>query len=858
MERHRPEPSPSGQPSGRRSPRLLAVVGIALLLTLLAGFRLPAREAESPSPLRVVPASILLTGASDRQRLLVTTAGTDPASSPDLTRASHFESLDPEVIHVSPGGIVIATGEGQGVVVVRHGEHSARVEITVRDHRDPPPPTLEDDVIPVLTRTSCNSGPCHGKARGQNGFQLSLLGFDPDFDYRALAQEGRGRRIFPSDPERSLLLLKPLGAVPHGGGVRLEAGTSHHRTLVRWIRSGFPRRAADAPRLVRVEVFPPERLLVYREEQQLRVTAHFSDGSQRDVTHLASFQSSESPIVQVDEEGRLRAGNIPGEAAIMARYQGHIAICKASIPLPGEVPPELYRDLPRYNFIDDLVWKKLERLGLTPSPPAPASTLHRRLYLDLVGRLPTPRETRAYLDDPSPDKYPRLVERLLQLPEHADHRASRWVDLLRPNPYRVGIKAVFNLDAWIRSAFRDNLPHDEFARRILTARGSTFDENPVTVFRDRRTPEERVTIFSQLFLGIRLECARCHHHPFEKWSQEDFYSLAAYFARVGHKGTGLSPPISGSEEIIYVRKSGSVRHPLTGEVLPPRPLYDEAEPVTADRDPRENLAEWMVEARPSYFARVAVNRIWADLFGRGLVEPVDDLRITNPPTNEELLEALAEHFIEVGFDRKKLLATIVNSRVYGLHSLPAERNVADTRNHSRFYRQRLRAEVLLDAVGSITGVPPRFAAHPEGTPAMRLWTHRTTSLFLDTFGRPDPNQDPPCERIPDTSVVQALHLMNSPRLHEMVTSNEGRAASLAKSDLGPREVIAELYLLTYCRYPEPGEVETCLRLFEDPASTSGSGQVPVTSTLSPERRRRQAIEDILWTLLNTPEFVFKH
>ncbi len=708
------------------------------------------------------------------------------------------------------------------------------------------PVTLEWDVIPVLTRYGCNSGHCHGKARGQNGFQLSLLGFDPDLDYQTLVQEGRGRRVFPASPDHSLMLMKPTGRIPHGGGPVLELDSPSYRVLRRWISQGFPRATPDTPSVVRISVEPSERILRYGEEQELAVDAHYSDGRTEDVTRLATFQSSESPIVSVNEDGLLRAGPIPGEAAIMARYLGLIAICKTSIPLPGEIAAEVYENLPRSNLVDPPVWEKLERLRLTPSPPADPATILRRSYLDIIGRLPTADETRAYLTDSSADRHRRLVDRLLERPEYPDHWANKWVDLLRPNPYRVGIKAVMNLDAWIRDAFRRNLPYDEFARAILTAQGSTFRENAATVFRDRRSPDEVVTMMSQLFLGIRLGCAKCHHHPFEIWSQEDFYSLAAYFARVGRKGSGLSPPISGGEEIIFVADKGEVRHPRTNDVLPPRPLFGEAGEIGAGADPRAVLADCIVSPENPFFARVMVNRVWADIMGRGLVEPVDDLRETNPPSNEALLDALADSFREGSYDLKALIRTIVTSQVYGLSSEPGERNVADTRNYSRHYRQRIRAEALLDSICDIAERPETFAAMPAESRSTAIWTHRTGSIFLDTFGRPDPNQDPPCERIPETSVVQALHLMNSPKLHEKLTSDSGRAARMAAGELSDAEIAEEIYLTVYSRFPNEEEREICRKLF---------AESPGKDDLS---RRRRSAEDLLWALVNTPEFVFEN
>lgn len=704
--------------------------------------------------------------------------------------------------------------------------------------------TLERDVQPILTRYGCNAGACHGKARGQNGFQLSLFGFDPDFDIDELVHDARGRRVFPGAPDQSLLLLKATASVPHGGGPRLDRDGEPYRILREWISTGMPRDSADTPVVEAVRIEPDDLILTPEERVQVKVTAQYSDGSTEDVTHLAIFQSNESAIASIDPNGLVNAGSIPGEVAITARFRGQFAIGHVTIPLPGDVPPAAYTELPRSNFIDGLVWEKLQKLGVVPSGPIGDAKFLRRVSLDVIGRLPTPEEARAFLADSSPDKRTLLVDELLQRPEYADHWANKWADLLRPNPYRVGIKAVFNLDAWIRDAFRRNMPYDEFVRRIVTARGSTWQPGAATFFRDRREPEEIATVVSQLFLGIRLECAKCHHHPSEAWGQEDFYGFAAYFSKVGRKGTGLSPPISGSEEIILTAKTAKpVLHPLTGEELAPTPLFGTAPPTEdSAADPRDSLAAWMTSPDNDYFSQVIVNRVWADLMGRGLVDPVDDLRATNPPTNGPLLKALADDFRANGYDLKHLIRTITTSHVYALSSAPNERNVADTRNYSRHYRQRFRAESLLDAISDVTGVPETFAATPPGTRANAIWTHRVDSHFLDTFGRPDPNQDPPCERIPDTSVVQALHLMNAPGVHAKVTSDAGLAARLAASERTAAEIGEELYLATYSRPPSDEElavVEEILAEIETPAG------------------RREAVEDLLWALINTPEFVFK-
>ncbi len=450
--------------------------------------------------------------------------------------------------------------------------------------------TFERDIQPILTRAGCNAGACHGKARGQNGFALSLLGFDPDHDFNAIARESGGRRASRLVPASSLLLGKATAQLPHGGGLRLAPGSSSYATILQWIADGMPRTPSGAPHVVRIAVEPTERTLKPSESFPLRVTAHFSDGTAHDVTALAAFASSESALVKVSADGRVSAGPVPGDATISARFVGLFANCDVNIPMPGAVPASRYDELPRSNFIDQHVWTKLKKLGLLPSGPAGDATFLRRAFIDVIGRLPTVDECRQFFSDPSKGKREQLVARLVDRPEYADHWANQWVDLLRPNPYRVGIKAVLNLDGWIRDAFRRNMRYDQFVHAIVTASGSTFEQGPAAVFRDRREPEEIAPMISQLFLGIRLECAKCHHHPFESWDQAQFYEFAAYFARVGRKGTGLSPPISGSEEIIYTAKSGSVKHPLTGQNLPARALFGSA-PVSddPDADPRKAL-----------------------------------------------------------------------------------------------------------------------------------------------------------------------------------------------------------------------------------------------------------------------------
>ncbi len=724
------------------------------------------------------------------------------------------------------------------------------------------------DVQPVLTAYGCNSGPCHGKQRGQNGFQLSLLGFDSDFDHAAVTREARGRRIFPAAAEQSLLLRKATADLPHGGGKRFEVGSDAYQTLVTWIEQGASRRVDGEPELQRVELAGERFALAPGESAQLQLTAHYSDGSVRDVTTLTGYLSNDDAVATVDDAGAITAGELPGETAVMARYMNHIRVAEVLIPRQDQIPADVFDSLPRENFVDDLIYAKLREQSIRPSPAAPDHVFLRRVYTDIIGRLPTPDEARSYLDSDDPEKRSRLIDTLLDRPEYADHWANQWADLLRPNPYRVGIKAVLNYDNWIRDQFRRNVPHDEFVAALVTAKGSTWQNGAATLYRDRRSPDEMTTLVSQLFLGIRLECAKCHHHPFERWSQSDFYAFAAHFARVDHKGTGLSPPISGSEEVVYVSDRGEVKHPITGETMDPSPLFpfddgvsdrgepsDQSEPSNqsqspdaikssddrgASRDPRRALAAWMTSKENDYFAQVQVNRVWAAMMGRGLVEPIDDLRSTNPPTSPQLLRALADSFRDSGYDNKQLIKTIAMSNAYSLSSEPNETNVADQTNYSRHYRHRMRAEVLLDAVSDVTETPTSFAAMPDGSRASQVWTHRIGSMFLDTFGRPNENQDPPCERTPDSSVTQSLHLMNSREIDERIRSDDGRAARLAASDRSAAEIAEELYLATFSRYPDPEEAAYAAELIDA------------------AEQRRGVIEDLTWALLNAPEFAIQN
>jgi hypothetical protein len=703
---------------------------------------------------------------------------------------------------------------------------------------------FELDIQPILTARGCNSGPCHGKSRGQNGFALSLLGFDANMDFDAIVKNARGRRIKIASPTESLLLTKAIGKLPHGGGVRFSESDDDYRLLLQWIQQGSKRTDDTDPKLVSIELTPKPYSLKAGQQESLTVSATYSDGHVRNVTNMCAFQSNEPAVVSVSADGRLQAGMLPGESTIMARYMGKIATWNTAVPRSEVVPITQYDLLPRNNFIDGHVYAKLATLNILPSEPCNETQFLRRLYLDAIGRFPSATEVETYLQDSQPDKKKRWIESVLQRPEYADFWANKWADLLRPNPYRVGIKTTYSLDAWLRDAFRKNLPHDEFTRRLVTAQGSTWRNGAVTIFRDRREPAEITTMVSQLFLGLRMECAKCHQHPFEVYGQADFYGMAAHFAKVGYKGVGLSPPISGSEEIVFARADGEVRHPLTNQVLHPTPLFGQARETQPNEDPRTVLADWMTNPSNPTFAQVAVNRLWAEVFGLGIVDPVDDFRATNPASNQPLLTALADHFQSVGYDNKKMLATLFASHVYQLSSRPNATNESDHRNFSRHYRKRLRAEVLSDALTDITLQGEDFEGMPAGFRAMELWTFRADSELLDAFGRPDPNQDPPCERASSATMTQALHLMNASKIQKRISADGSRSQILADSDLAPGAIISQLYLTVFNRFPDASEQE---------ALESEFHSLPKENL---KAERRKLIEDLLWSMVNSPEFLY--
>ena len=723
------------------------------------------------------------------------------------------------------------------------------------------------EVVPILTKLGCNGGGCHGKATGQNGFRLSLFGFEPEFDYEAIVKESRGRRLSPAAPEHSLLLTKGTSSVPHGGGKRLTVGSDDYRILREWISQGATPPRADDPHLVKIEIFPQEQILNVNASQQLQVRATFSDGLSRDVTRQAVYQSNEPSIATISDDGLIQTTAQHGLFSVMARFGEQIATFHAAVPfvsdpkqletIEGElraIESRLTNSEPGHanntsnliakpSPVDRHLFAQWRKLGIVPSSPSDDATFLRRASVDICGTLPTRDEVTEYLNDTSPDKRERLIDRLLNRPEYASYFTLKWADILQnrgagyaTSKQRAGTTLFAS---WIRDSVESNKPYDQFVSEILTATGSQNENPPAIWYRTVRKSPEYVESVAQAFLGVRVQCAQCHHHPTERWSQSDYYGLAAVFARVGRKG-GFADAEVPTDEIIYLRETGEVIHPRTGEVLKPQPLGGTPFMIDLQDDPRESLARWMTNADNPFFARTMVNRLWAHFLGRGIVHPIDDARSTNPPSNPELLDALAADFIASGYDVKHLIRTITNSYAYRLGSAPESGNAGDTQTFARFYARRLPAEVILDGISQVLEVPTVFPGVPAGTRAIQLPDENVAAHFLDVFGRPARMSACECERVDAPALTQALELVNSAEIQRKLTDASGYAQQLAGRDL-PNDVVAEeIFVRVFARNPRPDELKAA------------------SEYLTSQSDRGEACRSLLWSLLATNEFLFNH
>ena len=715
------------------------------------------------------------------------------------------------------------------------------------------PLSFQHDVLPVLSKAGCNSGGCHGALAGKGGFRLSLNAYDPATDHYNITRENRGRRIEFADPARSLFVIKPTAAVRHKGGKFLHEDSDDYKLLIEWIQQGAPGPSTDDTELNRIELSPALSQLNKGDTQPLTVHAFFSDGTKRDVTRWARFTSTDATIAEVDEATGLAKVIGYGEGAISVWYSGQIALARITSPWPSVIPDEVFARTPKRNVIDKRVIEQLRRLNLKPSKPSSDSEFIRRVYLDVVGMLPTPQETKAFLADTSETKRDDLIEKLLAQPEFVDYWAYRLSDLflisskkLRP----LALKAYYD---WLRGEIEKITPWDQLVRQVVAAKGDTLKNGAANFYSIHQDPETMAENVSQAFMSLSINCAKCHNHPLEKWTNDQYYSFANLFARVRAKGWGGDARSGDGARTLFIADRGDLIQPRTGKPQPPAPLDGQAIASDSTEDRREALADWLTSPENPYFTRSIANRVWANFFGRGIVEPVDDLRISNPASNEPLLQTISEHLVKNDYDLKSLMRLILRSETYRRSSTPLPENEGDQKYYSRYYPRRLMAEVLQDAITSVTRVSPKYnritlsdgstegtSLYREGTRALQLSDSAVTSYFLKTFGRNEREITCECERSNKPSMVQVLHLSNGDTLNNNLRSKQSRVNTMITQSNG--DIIDEAYLLCLSRRPSDSERKRLQNIFE----------------VAPETERRGVVEDLFWALMTSREFLFQH
>jgi hypothetical protein len=781
--------------------------------------------------IEVYPTSFRLDSPRRRMRFAVTGfhANGDVV---DLTRAAELISSDPNVVAIA-GGVARPVANGAATILIRAAGKEAQVVGEVSRQESPEPVSFQYGTLVALTKQGCNSGACHGSPSGKGGFRLSLRAYDPVLDTETLVREVFNRRTNVFDPDASLLLRKPLMEMPHGGGRRLRKTDASYTVLRDWIAQGLRADAPDAPTCTGIEIHPPQRVLKYpAHTQQIVVLAHFSDGSVRDVTELASFSSSDEAVATVDDLGHVTAQD-RGESAILVRYLEHMQT--SYLMFLKEVENFAWSAPPASNYVDQKVFGKLQQMEIQPSDLCTDEEFVRRVYLDLLGVLPQPSESAAFLSDADAAKRAKLIDTLLQRPEHAEYWALKWGDLLRLNAKKVTARGVQKFHHWIVAAVRDNMPYDQFVRELLTATGSSFDNPAANYYRTAADTNDCTETTAQLFLGIRIQCAKCHNHPFERWTQDNYYGIGAFFNRVQRK-----PTAEPEELVVWVARGGEVIQPRTGKQMPPwLPLVGDAD-VPAEGDRREALVNWLASGDNPFFAKAEVNRLWGYLLGRGIVEPVDDFRASNPPSNEALLDALAKDFIDHQFDRRHVIRVILNSRTYQLSARANDFNKSDVKYFSHAKTRMLSAEQLLDAICSVTGVAEKYAGLPAGTRATELPSPDMDHAFLKVFGQPAREMACQCERSSESNLSQALQMINGPLVHGKLIDKNNRIRSLAEAGKTNSDIVTELYQAALCRRPSDAELAAAEK------------------HIAAQPERLLALEDVCWAVLNSKEFLFQH
>jgi hypothetical protein len=809
-----------------------------------------ATNAARSGELRVYPPEVAISGPNRVQQLLVVEEENGRVVA-DRTASARFTSSAPAA-KVDAAGLVTAAADGEATITATTGGRTVTVKVAVSG-TGPATWNFRNHVIPTLTRTGCNSGACHGALAGKGGLKLSLRGYDPDSDYFVLTRQAVARRVDRTNPADSLLLQKTTRALPHGGGKRFEDGSDHHALLLDWITAGAAGPSDGDPRLARIEVFPKAALLKPKDTLRVVVRAVYADGTLEDVTRWAKFGSSEELVVGVSEDGVLTvAGH--GEAAVTVGFGTRVATLTVTSPFPNAADAAAFARSPRNNYVDEHVLKKLELLRLPPSEQCSDAEFVRRAFLDTCGTLPKPGEVTAFLTDPDPKKRAKLIDGLLDRPEYVDYWALKWSDLLLVSSRRLQQPAMWAFYRSVRQSVADNQPWDRFARGIVTASGSTLTNGAGNFFVLHKDVSDLAESTAVTFLGTSVTCARCHNHPLEKWTQDEYWAFANLFARVGLKN-GDRP----GEVLVQPRLDGDALHLRRGVPMPPAPLDGQPLPADSPQDRRAYFADWLTGPDNPYFAKALVNRVWKNFMGRGLVEAEDDLRETNPASNRELFDALAADFVKHQFDVKHLMRTILNSAAYQRSSKARPANAADDRFYSRYLIRRLPAEVILDAYSDVTGVPTPFtqlksaagdavtptASYPAGTRAVQLPDSLAVSRFLEAFGRADRVQTCSCERTADASVTQALHLNNGQTLNDKLRNEKSVVAGWLAAKRSDAAIVDRVFLAALSRAPTADERAKFLPILAGAAKDGPAA-------------RREAIEDFVWAVLTGREFLFNH
>jgi hypothetical protein len=826
--------------------RLVAGVGCALVAANVLAAAPPispesrARVIGQPVALSVEPATLTLDGPRSMAQLVVTAKYAD-GSVRDLT---HFCDLAPEakgIINIDEERFVLPASNGTTKLTVKAGGQTVDVAVVVKNQEQAQPVSFRNDLIASLNVGGCNSGACHGTPSGKNGFKLSLRGYDPPADLHQLTRDVLGRRTNRHSPADSLIYQKAIGGVGHEGGQRFAATSIPAKMMLGWLSEGLRDDPPAAPSLKRVEVVPGGRLLNEPVRwQQLAVLAHFTSGAVRDVTRLTVFSSSDNAIASVTPSGLVEFSQ-SGEVAILCRYLDELV----SVRLTYLEPKKGFEwsNPPENNFVDKHVFAKLKMLSIQPAELCSDQEFIRRAYMDVCGVLPSAAEAKAFLDDQAKDKRAKLIDALLERPEYADFWTLKWSDVLRSNRKAIQIKGTHVFQKWLRGHIDKNTPIDQVTRELLTASGSTFSNPPANYYRIARDPTSLAETTAQLFFGIRMQCAKCHNHPFERWTQDDYYSMAAFFARVKQRKDptlpSLNPKDPGSE-FIYAERAGEVIQPRTGKAIAPKFMGGAIPTIPQGKDRRDVLADWITSPENPFFAKSVVNRVWYHVLGRGIVDPVDDFRDSNPSANDDLLDALAKDFVKNKFDVKQLLRVILNSRTYQLSAQSNEFNKDDNKYFSKAVTRLHTAEQLFDAPCYVTDVPEKFTGMPLGTRAVQLPDGEVNHPFLKTFGQPARELNCECEREGDSNLAQALQLINGPAVNDRLRNPGNRIGKVLAKKLSDRDTLNELYLVTLSRLPVEMEVNACL------------------DHVMRAEDRRKAWEDVQWALINSKEFLFRH